>query len=142
VTERLFTVVAEAVTSAPRQPEAQVREAIDAFVRTLADDPAVARVVFVESASAGAEVAQHMRATLRRFARLVAATARPHLPQAIPDQALDLGALSMVGAIERVMIEWQDGQLEVSIEQIIDHIVAMFLTAGAAAGVAVDHEPA
>src|SRR5207247_976173 len=91
--------------------------------------------VFVEAAGAGAEVEQRMRATLRRFAGLVAASARTYLPDAIPDQVVHLGALSMVGAIERVMIEWQDGELEVSIEQIIDHLVAMFLTAGAAAGV-------
>ena len=135
VTERLFEVVAAAVMSAPREPEAQARAAIGAFVRTLADDPPAARVVFVEAAGAGAEAERHMRATLRRFAELVAESARAYLPAGISDQVVHLGALSLVGAIERVMIEWQDGELDVSIEQIVDHIVAMFLAAGAAAGV-------
>ena len=43
--------------------------------------------------------------------------------------------LSFVGMIERIMIEWQDGELDLSIDQIIDHLVAMFLIGGAAAGV-------
>jgi hypothetical protein len=46
-----------------------------------------------------------------------------------------MAALSFVGAIERVMIEWQDGHLEATIEQIVDHLTGMFLTIGAAAGI-------
>ena len=135
ITERLFEVVAEAVMAAPAVPERQVQAAIDTFVRELADDPAAARVVFVEAPVAGGAAQRHMRETLRRFAALVAATARPHISQSIPDRLIELGALSMVGAIERVMVEWQDGHLDVSIDTVVDHLVAMFLTAGALAGV-------
>lgn len=136
VTDRLFSVVADAAMSAPKQPETQVRATVGAFVRELADDPEGARIVFVEAASAGGEAEQHMRSTLRRFAALVAASARAYLPASIPDEQVKLGALSMVGSIERVMIEWQDGELAVTVDQIIEHIVAMFLAAGYVAGVA------
>lgn len=133
-TQHLFEVVAEALASAPAVPEQQARAVIGAFVRALADDPRLARVVFVEAPSAGPEVERHMRATLRRFARLVEAGARPYMPAGMGDDALRFGAISLVGAIERLMIEWQDGELGLSIEQIIDNLVEMLLAAGRLAG--------
>lgn len=42
--------------------------------------------------------------------------------------------LALVGAIERVLIEWQEGELDVSIDQIVDHLVGLF-SAGATVGV-------
>lgn len=134
-TTELLEVVAAAVAAAPEQPEAQVQAAIEAFIRALADDPRWARLIFSEAASAGPEAEHHMRATLRRFAELVAATARPHLPAEISESLVRMGALSMVGAIDRVIIEWQAGELDVAIEEIIEYLVAMFLTAGASVGV-------
>jgi AcrR family transcriptional regulator len=135
VTERLFTIVANAAAVAPQQPEAIARAAITAYVRELAANPHAARVLFVEAAGAGPEVERHMRTTLRNFATLVATTARPHLLTGVSDQIVRLGALSFVGMIERIMIEWQDGELDLSIDEIIDHLVAMFVIVGAAAGV-------
>jgi hypothetical protein len=59
----------------------------------------------------------------------------------MPEQTLRMGALSLVGAIERVMIEWQDGQLEATIDEVIDHLVQLFLIAAASAGVSRDETP-
>ena len=53
----------------------------------------------------------------------------------MPEDALRFGAISLVGAIERLMIEWQDGELGLSIEQIIDNLVEMLLAAGRLAGI-------
>jgi len=134
-TQRLFELVARALAEAPANPEAQSRAVIEAYVRALADDPRLARVVFIEAPSAGPEVERHMRATLRRFARLVEAGARPYLPAGVSDTALRFGATSLVGAIERLMVEWQDGELGLSVEEIIDHLVAMLLLFGRVAGI-------
>jgi AcrR family transcriptional regulator len=139
-TRELLRLVAQKVGEVPHDPVAQVRAAIETFVRSLAEDPRKARVIFVESTSAGAEVDRHIRASLRQFADLVAATARPHL-SGMPEQTLRMGALSLVGAIERVMIEWQDGQLEATIDEVIDHLVQLFLIAAASAGVSRDETP-
>jgi AcrR family transcriptional regulator len=133
-TRRLFEVVAPALDTAPPNPEAQSRAVIEAYVRALADDPRLARVVFVEAPSAGPEVERHMRATLRRFARLIEGGARPHLPTGVTDDSLRFAATSMVGAIERLMIEWQDGELGLSVQQIIDYLVDMLLAFGRAGG--------
>ena len=134
-TESLLRLVAERVATAPDEPEAQARAAIDGFVRELARDPRTARIVFVEASVAGAEVERHMRTRLRQFADLVAATARPHVAEQIPDRLVRLGALSLVGAIERLMIEWQDGELEASVDEVVEFLVRFFLVAGALGGV-------
>ena len=133
-TMRLFEIVATALAAAPRTPEAQTRAVIEAYVRALADDSRLARIVFIEAPSAGPEVERHMRTTLRQFARLVENGARQHLPADTPDDTIRFGAISLVGAIERLMIEWQDGELDLPIEQIIDYLVDMLLAAGRIAG--------
>jgi AcrR family transcriptional regulator len=137
-TSELLTSVGEGVAAVAPLPDRQVRAALETFVRALAADPRKARVLFAETASAGPEAERHVRASLRRFADLVAATARPHLSPTIPDRLLQMGALSLVGAIERVIIEWQDDQLETTIDEIIEYLVQLFLAAGATVGI--NHE--
>jgi AcrR family transcriptional regulator len=133
-TSDLLTLVAQRVSEVAPDPEAQVRAAVEGFVRALADDPRRARVIFVESAALGAEVDRRMRASLRQFAALVAATARPHLPK-MPQRTLEIGALALVGAIDHVIIEWQDGHLDATIDEVIDHLVQLFLIAAVSVGV-------
>jgi AcrR family transcriptional regulator len=134
-TTKLFELTAEALATAPADPVSQSRAVIEAYVRALADDPRLARVVFVEAPSAGPELERHMRATLRRFARLAEAGARPYVPAELPDEALRFGAISLVGAIEQLMIEWQEGELGLSVDQIIDYLVQMLLLFGRVAGI-------
>ena len=129
-TAELFELVREAVAGVAPQPEAQARAAVDSFVRALSEDPRKARVIFTEAARAGAEADRHMRATLRQFASLIVETARPHLAAGVAPPTLQMGAAALVGAIERVIIEWQDGELDASIEEIVDYLVELFLAAG------------
>lgn len=129
-TRKLLDVVVAALADAPDDARAQAHAVIDAFVRELADDPRLARIVFVEAPSAGAKAEQHMRANLREFARLVDATARPHLPRSVTDDVLRFGSIALVGAIERLMIEWQDGELGLSIAQITQYLAELLVSAG------------
>jgi AcrR family transcriptional regulator len=130
----LLLSVAQRVGQAPPVPDAQARAAIDTFVRALADDPRKARLLFAETASAGGAVERHVRATVRQFAALIAATARPHLPGAVPDVVVEMGALSLVGAIASVMVEWLDGALDATIDDVINYFVDVFQVAGSSAG--------
>jgi AcrR family transcriptional regulator len=136
-TRKLFALVAAALAAAPADPMSQSGAVIEAFVRALADDPRLARVVFVEAPSAGPAVERHMRATLRRFAGLIVDGARPYLPEGARVEAVRFGAIALVGAIERVMIEWQDGELGLSIEEIIDYLVDLLLMYARAAGITI-----
>jgi hypothetical protein len=92
-------------------------------------------VIFVEPVAAGAEADRHARASLRQFASLVGMVAAAHLPEGLPDYALQMGTLSVVGAIERVMTEWHDGHLGADVDEMTDFLVAMFLMVGASFGV-------
>lgn len=131
----LLELVSQAVSAAPPEPEAQIRASIDTFVRALAEDPRKARVIFTEAAAAGGQADRHMRATLRRFSALIAATARRHTSAGVAPHVLQMGAASLVGAIERVIVDWQDGELEASTDQIIDYLVELFLTTGTIFGI-------
>ena len=128
VTAELFELVGQEVVTAGGDAEAQLRAAIGAFLSALAEDSRRARVVFGEASAAGPEAERHMRATLRQFSALVAATARPHLSPAVPDSHLQVFSLSVVGTIDRVVIEWQEGELDLPVEEITASCVALFAT--------------
>jgi AcrR family transcriptional regulator len=127
VTDDLFRAVAVAAAEAGDDPERQLRSAIGAFVGPLAADPRKPRLVFAEAAAAGPEAAAHMRTTLRRFAQLVAATTRTHLPPETPEEDIQLVALSLVGLLERVVAEHVDGALDVPLPRIVERCVALYV---------------
>jgi AcrR family transcriptional regulator len=129
----LLLAVVAAVSQAAAEPEAQARAAVESFVRRLADDHRAARLLFVEVVAAGAEVKHHVRGSTRRFADLIAATARPHLAsQEVPEQLLAMASLSIVGAIGSVMIEWLDGEIDASLDEVIEYFVELLRVAAAA----------
>jgi len=127
LTDELFRAVAEAVIEADGDPERELRGAISVFVEALADDPRKPHVLFSEAAAAGPEAAAHMRATLRRFAELVAATARRHLPADTPDEDVQLIALSLVGLLERVVTDREAGALDIPVARLVDRCVALYV---------------
>jgi AcrR family transcriptional regulator len=126
LTDDLFSAVAIAAARSAADPEDQLREAIGTFIGALTDDPRKPRVLFAEAAAAGPEAAAHMRATLRRFGALVAATARAHLPAGTPEEDVQLVALSLVGLLERVVSDREDGELAVAPERLVDRCVAIY----------------
>ena len=128
VTDDLFGAVAAAVAQSGPDPDRQLRDAIATFIGALSDDPRRSRVVFAEAAAAGPEAAAHMRATLRRFAALVAATARAHLPARVSDEEVQVVALSLVGLLERVVSDAQDGELAISPQRLVERCVTLYST--------------
>jgi AcrR family transcriptional regulator len=128
LTDELFGAVALAVADGAADPERQLREAIGTFVGALVADPRKPRVLFAEAAAAGPEAAAHMRATLRRFGALVAATARTHLPPSTPEEDVQLVALSLVGLLERVVSDREDGELAIPPDRLVERCVALYAT--------------
>jgi AcrR family transcriptional regulator len=127
VTGELFESVARAVIEAGAQAEAQLHAAISTFVELLAGDPRKARLVFSEPAAAGVEAQEHMRAALARFGELVAATARPHVEGWADEDEVRVLALAMVGTMERIVVEWHRGELDLPLERIVDLVAGLFL---------------
>lgn len=101
--------------------------------RALAEDPYTALVLLAESTSAGAEVDPHIRGTCGKLAMLVAATAPSHLSD-VPQRTVQIGSLSLVAGIERVLVEWRDGYLDATIDELIEHLTQVFLVAWAPVG--------
>jgi AcrR family transcriptional regulator len=135
LTDELFGAVAAAAGEAGDDAERQLRSAISAFVDALVADSRKSRVLFMEAAAAGPDVAAHMRSTLRRFAALVAATARRHLPAETPDEDVQLVALSLVGLLERAITDREEGALDIAAGDLVERCVALYLTfLGAVAG--------
>lgn len=126
----LLTAVAAAAVAEADAPERQARAAVEAFIRTLTDDPARARVLFLEVGAVGGEIAREVRASTRRFAGLITAAARPHLAPDIPETRLAMAGLSLIGAMGIVLLEWIDGDLDVTVEELTDYFVDVLLVAG------------
>ena len=126
----LLAAIALRVAEVAPDPAAQARAAIECFVRTLADDPRTARLLFVEAASVGGEVERRVRRSLRRFADLVAAAARASVAQAdVPDRVVTMAALSLVGGMAHVALEWLDGDLDASVDELVEYFVELVLVA-------------
>ncbi|MFI6365372.1 TetR/AcrR family transcriptional regulator [Nocardia sp. NPDC050630] len=123
VIDELFAAVAVAVEATEPRGTRKLRAGIGTYLTALAEDPRKLRIVFVEPTAAGAEY--RMREALWRFARLVAATAIGAGPDIQPPaQVIDIFALSVVGMLERVIVEKQGGRLDVPMDDLIDYCAA------------------
>ncbi|WP_324192499.1 TetR/AcrR family transcriptional regulator [Nocardia transvalensis] len=120
VVEELFDAVAAAVAAEPPAGDRKLRAGIGTFLEALADDRRKLRIVFAEPASAGPQAEQRMQETLRRFAALVADTARRARPAAVPDNVIEVYAHSVVGMLQRVITEKQEGHLRLPMTDLID----------------------
>jgi AcrR family transcriptional regulator len=129
-TRHLLDVTVAAADRENQDVRSQARAVIEAYVHALAKDPRLARIIFVEPPAVGPEIEHRMRETLRTFAQLVEATLRPNLPAAVPDDIVRFGSIALVGAVERLMTEWQDGELGIPVDRLIDYLAEMVLSTG------------
>jgi AcrR family transcriptional regulator len=134
VVAELLTVVGAAALAEAGEPDRQARAAVGGLVGHLAAEPAKARLLFVEAGAVGGDVSREVRASVRRFADLLAGAARPHLPAGTSDLRLTMAALSLVGAMGLVVLEWLDGTIEATQDEVTDYFVDMLLAAGEASG--------
>lgn len=123
VYEHVFTTVRDAtftaVAEAPPTLEAQARAGLRTFIRALADDPRVARVLLFESVGVGETLDRRRRAVVNEFAGLIAATVLPHSGEPVTPR-LSMVAAMIVGGINELLAEWTLGQRYGSIEDLID----------------------
>ena len=119
VVERVMT----ATDAAGTDVEARARAGLRAFVDTITTDPRWVRIKLQElGGSAGEEVRQFRRRALNRYASLLvsygpmdAAIARGLRPQAL--------ALAVLAAVESLLDAWAAGELDLTIDGLIDHAV-------------------
>jgi AcrR family transcriptional regulator len=119
-----------AVEAAPHDAYEKSRAAIETFVRTLTDDPRRARVAFVEALGSEALMRRRLD-TMRLCSELLAAQARDfYEAPGDGDAVVDLTSAVLVGGMAELLIRWVDGSLDVSREELIDHLTELFVATG------------
>ncbi len=121
--DELFALVVRAVGAAGPDPRDQLRAAIGTFLRQVTGDARTPRIVFSEPAAAGPQAEARMRLTLRRFSDLAGATAAHHMDD---ERRAPLIGLALVGTLERIVVEWQDGKLHSSIPAVVEECTELF----------------
>jgi AcrR family transcriptional regulator len=133
ITDELATEILKAVVPPPGDSHATARAAIAAGVETLTDDPRKGRILFAEAIGSDA-LARLRRETLRGFAALVAAQGRAFygVPDST-DRLIEISSLMLVGGLAESFAAWLDGEVEATIEELIDDCTDLFVATGKAA---------
>ena len=122
----------EAMPLATGSRLAQARAGIEAVVGFIDEDRRRARVLYVEALS-NVALAQHRRAT-DQAAVVTLEQAAVEAAGAWPEgeRVSLIGAAMLVGGLSEVLLDWIDGRIDVTREQLIDDLAALSLALGQA----------
>jgi len=132
IIEELAEAVAQAQALADDDPAAQVRAAVQAIVAFVDDDRRRARILYVEALGNEA-LNRRRRATGHALVSAVeeaAASSSKGLPPG--EQAGRIGAAMLVGGLSELLVEWLDGNITVSRQELIDDATSVVLALGEA----------
>jgi AcrR family transcriptional regulator len=119
----------DAAADAPR--DEATRRAIGALVVHLTDDPRRARVLF-GAVPAGDAAAGHHATAIRRLISMVAVRGRDIYALA-DDPVVGLSAAILVGGTSQAVLDWLDGRVRCSRDDLVDDLVALWHAIGDAA---------
>ena len=107
-----------------------VHVSLDALVHYVTDDPRRARVLFDEVSASSA--ASHYRSLLiRRTAEAIASRARLiHHITGDTDPITELAASLVLGGTIQALLDWIDGRIAMSQQQLIDDLTALWRSVG------------
>lgn len=120
-----------AVTSVLDEPlERQAAVAVDALVRTLVEDPRRARVLLGGAAISPA-LHQHREAVMRGLTEVLIGHARiVHGVELEKDPLAEIAPAFVVGGTADAILAFIEGRARVSIEQLVDGLVTLWLITG------------
>jgi AcrR family transcriptional regulator len=133
----IFTRAAEA-TARETNLEAQARAGLRAAWTAVTEDRRKARVVAIEVVGVSERLERLRQETRQALAQLTADNAMKRAGQGIKLR-LDpvLTARFLMGGVVEVLLEWINGDLDASADEVVEHFTALF-TAAASAAVARD----
>ena len=99
----------------------QLRLALDATVHHIADEPNRAQIIFGDHAGS-AVLEQRRRDTVQLSTDLMIELARPFLRDDADEQALRINIMLGIGGFVELILAWRDGLIELSPDQIVDHL--------------------
>jgi AcrR family transcriptional regulator len=110
-----------ALAPVPTNPHETVRATVAAWVEVATEDPRKGRIVFVEALGGSEALMRKRLLTMRRFAELISSQARTYYGVSPGDsRALDLAAIVVAGGLVQTMIEWLEGGLEHTAEEVVE----------------------
>ncbi len=107
-----------------RPDEEQTRRAVAAFVVALTEDPRRARVLF-GAVPDGDRAAAHRAAALREVIVTVASVGR-RLRSMGEDPLVELTAALLVGGTSQAVLDWIDGRIPSTRDELVDDLVALW----------------
>jgi AcrR family transcriptional regulator len=113
-----------AAIDAATGPSAKARAMIDTLTRSLEGNPGRARIKLREVVSGGPESREQRKSGLRKLSQLVADL----LPEAdaVDDRERLFLGLGVVAAADAYALAWLDGELDVSRQDVVDHVMLLF----------------
>jgi AcrR family transcriptional regulator len=129
VASELVTASISAAEAEEPTIEALTRAGIAAFFNLLTGDARKARVLSFEVVGVNERLERRRRETIHVFATYLADTAVELFKDSGPP-TLDplLTALSMVGATDELLVEWVLGNIDASVDDLIDHCTNMIVS--------------
>lgn len=109
--------------------DALARKALGAAVEYLIDDPRRARVLFTEI-SDSPQAVEHRKATIRGIAQALSAYAHVHHNAAETYPIAELGSAMLIGGSIEAILAWLNGNINMSREQFIDDLAALWVLLG------------
>jgi AcrR family transcriptional regulator len=132
VVEALAHEVLAAQAAAPDEPRAQLRSAIESSVRFVDEDRRRGKVLYVEALGNEALNRRRKEAghTLVGLVEQAAAGKHGALPPG--ERIARIGAAILVGGVSELLVEWLEGRIDVTPEQLVDDATDLFLALGEA----------
>lgn len=128
----LHAATAAVAASPDMAPLVVARIGIDAIVRFVDEDRRRARVLYVE-ALGNATLNRHRReADILAIATLEQAAVEAAGSWPAGERVSQIGAAMLVGGLSEVLLDWIDGRLEVTREQLVDDLAVLALALGEA----------
>lgn len=131
IAAQVSTATMTAVSSVQREPlERQATVAVDALVRTLVQDPRRARVLLGGVAISPA-LHQHREAVMRGLTEVLIGHARiVHGVELEKDSLAEIAPAFVIGGTADAILAFVEGRARVSIEQLVDGLVTLWLITG------------
>jgi AcrR family transcriptional regulator len=121
-----------AIVAAPDSAEAKTRAALEASIRHIADDPRRIRIVFAEGSDG--VLGRRRAAAVRRTAEMMADQAAAFFKVDRKDRLLISATLMITGGLGELLVAWSNGDVDLTVDELIDHATLMTLGASRAMG--------
>ncbi len=130
ISERARDAIAEAVMAAEPTPESLARAGLEAFTFFLEEDRRRGRILLSEP-FANETLVRHGAATVPGFAAMLAGQITARFGEDGVDQVdARLTSVGLVGALTHLYLGWLNGTIDVPRQRLVDHGVALILSAG------------